>query len=728
MMNRILLFVFVVCFFFTFIYSSSNLACATPSESNPTNALEDVIEEWKAPIFVALLLSVSFISLAYMVGNGFSIPQLKAWAIVEIGNVFLSALIVLSIVGVVTFVDEWIRFQVNNAPSSPFHCDPNTFCTASVSAQYLDGLINLSKSVGKNAFIQATQAIQNQIKGDIFSCGTLIWPPCLMFSHTQRPNAFMILDYERSSIEMGIASEIANVLNIQRFFAVNVAPLIGPILIALGIFLRTIPQLRRVGGVLLAVGLGIFFVFPAMYAWNAMTINVAVYGDELASTPSDCPEACTKPIPIGFKGNKIAYTISDIGCFGTQDDNIVKFLNGTIESLNGFTSCEYLAKSNQYGYCPPICRQLPYPYYIGGYDENDTPFGCGDPDIERACNHLDRRCKVIRNDTHTTCDPEKCPDYCKTVLPMKADAGCDACVNVPHSCRVALRNGSGFPKDGLNWRLKFCLDAGYGDALEKCPASMNPEQSCMYVIGEPPDKACDGPLCCIGPDCKFEYVEGEDAHGDYSLGVAYSCNGKFESTERCKLGTCFTEHPELYDECEEDLRHNCTELAMFPVDLIEKYYPYCKGKTNDQNAHLWYNVSAACWDDWCRMKNGKCDPDTPPCVGQGRDLEEPSARCNGCGEVRQACVFDNNYIMFCDEECLEGEYGFGNPTKITPAEFVKTSQKSMVGRQDMIDVASLLFPAYALPLLNIIVTIMFIRTFAPLFGGDFYLPGWAKVI
>ncbi len=745
--NKKVFFPMLILFFSFFcillpVLSPSNPVCSTTLPSPHDNLLETILNNWKSTILAAVLLSVALLALAYMVGEGFSLPQLKSWAVVEMGNAAITILLVVLIVSVVSFLDSYLAFQVNNSPSSPFHCNPNEFCTVAVADQYLTDLIDLAYSIGKQAYIQGGQAMQNQIKGSIISCGDLIfYLPCLFFSHTQRPNSYMVLDYERATIEMRIASDLANVLNIQKFFSIEVGTLIGPFLIVLGILLRAIPQLRKAGGVLLASGLGVFFVFPAMYAWNAMTLNVAIYGDELASLPSDCPQACLQPVPIGYRGNTIASYPEDIGCFSTDDPQIKAFLNGSLASLNGFTSCEYLAKHSAFGYCPPVCRQLPYPYYIGGYDENNQPFGCGDPEVERACNHLDRRCKIVRQDLHTLCDSKKCPDYCKTVLPMKADGGCDVCTGAPHSCRVALREGPGFPDDGLQWRLRVCVE-NYTTAVTNCPASMDPTQSCMYVVGEPPSKACVGPLCCIGPDCQFVNVQTKDGSGNIYSGVAYKCAGHWGPTETCKPGTCFVSDPwnHLYDPqtntgvCKKDPNHKCGELSMYPKEVLDNYYPYCDtnkdGIIDNSERPLYYNISAACWNtnEWCRVKNGVCDPNTPPCLGFGRDLEEPSARCNGCTEVRQACVFDDNYLMFCDEECLAGQYGFGNPTKITPAEFTRASQKYMVGRSDMINVAALLFPAYALPLLNIVVTLMFIRTFAPLFGGDFYIPGWVKVM
>jgi len=67
------------------------------------------------------------------------------------------------------------------------------------------------------------------------------------------------------------------------------------------------------------------------------------------------------------------------------------------------------------------------------------------------------------------------------------------------------------------------------------------------------------------------------------------------------------------------------------------------------------------------------------------------------------------------------------PTYIDTGDFAKLSSKGMYGRPEMKNVASLMLPGYLLPLLNILVTVMFIETFSPMLGGDIEIPGLSKV-
>ena len=58
------------------------------------------------------------------------------------------------------------------------------------------------------------------------------------------------------------------------------------------------------------------------------------------------------------------------------------------------------------------------------------------------------------------------------------------------------------------------------------------------------------------------------------------------------------------------------------------------------------------------------------------------------------------------------------PPLINPAEFSRRTQQWMVGRPEIVSVSALMFPAYVLPLLDILVVLMFIRSFSSILGGD----------
>ncbi len=799
---------------------------------------------WKQIVLLLSLIVIFLMGFAYMAADFFGVPRLKSWALVEFGNVVMTFIIMLSMVAVLQFSDNLLRWYVNHDPSSPFHCSSKEMCTISVANQYLSKLVDLAEQTGRAAYVAGWQAMRSEIQGHTVSCSNFFIPvPCLAGYVTFRPNSYLLLDYERSMIEMRSATSIAESLIVQLFFSKYITYLVGPILLMLGVIARAFPGTRGLGGLLLASGFGVLFVFPAMYVWNAMSLNIAIYGTNLVSIKDNCPAICHTPPPIGYKvvkGQVVkAYEPSQVDASASRDQ-ISRFLNGSLASLNGFTSCEYLAQHNSYGYCPFVCRVIPYPYYISD---------CSNIPTERACDHLTSYCSVIHDMPEAQCDRKAandgCPASCVVKIPAPTNpASCDACLAAPAACRVAL------PLDPPNypWRLRACVEsmnASTASATVHCPAQ------CMYILGHAADAKCYGPFCCVGARCVFKYTQkinqkttsiqittngavlyaplvskqystppsnsgsgtssGSSSTGTliainvniqgnvvnllnyptvtykgtiyynvtlpytssnpstaypyyvnstpttqngktvyqvrYTLvsskqvtqngvvsGIAYQClnpAGKvvWGPTVGCSPGTCFTKNPDKNPVCAIYSKLSCGDVSTYPSSIVDNYFPYCT--THPATYPLYYNTSAECWDTqkWCKVVNGKC-ASTPACVPHGPQVQAPVQQCNNCSDVPQQCQFSHGStpnIPFCQESCYTPNEGT-SPDVLTPSEFLSKSREGMVGRKDIVDVASLYLPAYALPLLNILVTLVFIRSLAPFFGGDYYIPGWIKIM
>jgi hypothetical protein len=50
-----------------------------------------------------------------------------------------------------------------------------------------------------------------------------------------------------------------------------------------------------------------------------------------------------------------------------------------------------------------------------------------------------------------------------------------------------------------------------------------------------------------------------------------------------------------------------------------------------------------------------------------------------------------------------------------------------IGKPEIVNVGKLMVPGYLLPLFNILVTLMFIRSVSKMLGGDVDIPGLSKV-
>lgn len=616
-----------------------------------------IVKDWQALSFMLALITIFLVAGARMLADPLNLPELKAWANVEWSQAFVTVAIVAFTIVTLEFIDTVVMEQVNNSPGSPVTCSSSDFCLYNVSNAYLDDLINLSKESARESFTKAIESGKASSYKMSLSCDTLLIPPCLWFSYGWGNNAFLILDVERSNQELEQYGNIIYSLSVQKFFVNNVNYYVGPSLLLIGIVARSFFLTRRAGGLMMATAMGIMFVFPMMYLWNMITLNVTVYGDKLFEEGGDCPPEC------GYKPSNKAPCNSSV-----YDD------------------------------CPSGCRELPYPYIIAN---------CSEPATELACMDVPLNCKVVRT-TSAASDCDLCPMECRITAPLDGTDNCEKCFvstssddpeSIPFSCRVALRktitNKDGTGYNDMGGRIEQCLvetpqsiidtygedyKNTYAEATRNCPANnTDAYKNCMYVVPDIPDCECTNKSCCINAPnstCK-----------SYSVTTTYSVYGTDGTYGGEASNTTI-----LYN-CASGQENTCL---------------------NYTGARFWNNNTETC-----------------TCIGSG--CKSPAQTCNGCFNVsNEYCLFGNGTAQNphvnpdCPGEC--SETGMEKPALLTAGEFVKKSGEGMYGREDIKNVSKFLLPAYLLPLMNIVVTLMFIRGFSPIFGGDVDLPGWAKVL
>jgi hypothetical protein len=670
-----------------------------------------IISNWK-PISITLaIIGVMIAAIAIMFGEPLNMPELKAWAKVELSQALITVIIVLFAVAALSFIDEMVSQQVNNSPGSPVHCNSGDACLLKVSNSYIDGLINLSNEDAKSAFRASLDAGMSSSKRITVSCGVLI--PCAWGYISWANNGFLLLDVERYNYEIEQHANIIYSLALQKFFMNNVAYLAGPGLLLIGIVGRSIFLTRRIGGTLIAVALAIMVVFPLMYLWNLITLNVTIFGDALFNVGSaDCPAACGVRAPTIVKGSASGngYDYEELVLTRSTED-IENLESGNISSIGDAYSCEYIALSinssnsaynspdNQY-YCPYGCRELPYPY--GALE-------CAKEKVQLACMQMPAGCKVMRNVTAlgtlpSDCSLANCSDACKVIPPLNGGTGCSACydsadpanpVALPFNCRVALGKTIVDPDNTTHYdyseRPEQCqwesTDPQYPNPFKNlvnsCPADYNALNSCSYIVPDIPDCECTGPSCCI------------NAHG--------------------------SDIPE----CFEYLVINASTRTVNNKDDDGDHYAQAEG---DNNATVFFNCNESSSSQPCLNYTGAkfWNNNTVTCTCNGRNCSMPSTSCEKCLDQNEYCMFKPAIVADCSTSCAD--LSLSKPALLSSSEFAKRSSDGMVGREDIKNVSRLYLPAFLLPLINIAVSIMFIRGLSPLFGGDVEIPGFAKVL
>jgi len=797
---------------------------------------------WKGISVMIALVTVMLVALAYMAGKGFDMPEIRAWAASELSQAFVTVLIVIFMVAIVGFADEIARFIVNQS-NVGFQCEDGDPCAIMTANAYLDGLIDSADTAALELAQDNIKALKQATRKAGGYAVPFIKPiPLLQLAIYASAEAGKIMDAERYGILYEYWINMLSILHAQKFFVGTIVFKFAPTVLAIGIVARAFFVTRKLGGLLMAIALGVMLVFPLMYIFNWITLNVTLFGDAILGVGGEpCPEICKEVPPLYYttNGDSIRTTGELIEFLDLNDseadfywDAMNDLANGTIDEytfdVDGtdviVKSCEnasYYFSPEGDSYCPYICRELPYPLSATCTMRNKTLLEAGNYTgwVEKACNNVPAECKVARK-ANISIDElidvrAKCGDQCTIVPPLSPNCDVGDCLMAPHRCRIAYRDATGIRGGSCAEEAVLCL-AERG-VQEQCGQCYDLDRECRLAGGKTSDK----------PGVAYEVdveIDEQCAQGVEECQYAFNC---FELLKNCTRDLCINPAPEecksignadpdickatldcaescqnLYmdDSCQsnytecgrqceisvdasaliDDCKADCDEiptpceiscLETAAEDAVDQCISGCTDSIDPDELQACYDEcdnipehyseeqekceeAALCWVDcgldlsqnndldYCLEQYAKCNdeycgPEAKDCpssmiaeescvyVMPRPDVRGEYSHCDECIFIDTTYTFSPPIEYRCAQLCGEQ---IGGPPKVSPADFAKMSQEGMVGKSEIKSVAAMILPAYILPLLNITVTLMFIRTLSPMLGGDIEIPGMAKII
>lgn len=629
----------------------------TQASSSPFNLLKD----WRTIAVTVTIITVILISLAYMAGMSFDIPELKAWAATELEQSIATVLIIIAFVGVMTFLDTLTVNIITNS-GIPLTCTNAQNCAVQAATVYLDDLIQTANDQVLDRIKDGINAARTSGYSYGASSPQLIYPiPLLQIATSGNNAAGYILDFERNSLLVEHIGNILSILYAQRFFISQISFNVAPVILVLGIVARSFFVTRKLGGLLIAMAIGVMYVLPLMYVANWITLNITLFGDSIITPqPLDCPAVCKIPPPKFYSGSQpIANKAALLTFFGYTSDPAIARSNpslqlisnpqlgqlqqqmqrledGTLQTLtssnNGRTaySCEYaaggpidqpIAKDEIVAiasYCPYECRELPYPMtqactglaLVNGLNQTARV-------TKTACAALSNVCKVTRyvNPASPNVDLDSkattlCPVQCRTIPPLNSN--CAVTSSIPVTVNYNQQTLTGRCVDSKN----FCLFTQ------------------PYL---PTDSLTKRPVDCRYPQATAQQEADSRA-----------CPASTNAVSSC--------------------------VYVLPAESL---------------------------------------------------LDQGMGICDRCIFAPPEYTFNPPIYNNCPNRCGIGNAG--SPL-ISPSEFARRTKQWMVGRPEIISAATLVIPAYVLPLLDILVVLMFIRSFSTILGGDIEIPGLAKIL
>jgi hypothetical protein len=678
-----------------------------------------MVDEWRLFSVIFLLISIGLIAMAYPVSSALNLRELRAWADVEMGEAVSTALVVGLVIGVLVFVE--LVTQAYTLATPQFNCDGSRFCPVSVAEQYLQ------------EYMDTTMPLYGDLLQESVAYGkagtlSLIAGTNFMYlgylSVTMKPMPFFLIQATSATQKLQFLMGMRDILFIQQFLLNHVSATLAPMALLLGIIFRSFFITRKLGGLLMAFGIGFMLVFPATYALAMYTLDVTINGASVTGgevTNEHCTANCRVLPPVAYvPSEEEGLTRSDIeeffpieDLFPQDGDESDEDYEARLETLGD----EYLVEINKFirgRECTLVeVPQLPLPARI---DEVCTPIEYWDTSGgERiySCGFYE----------------EKCPQLCRTLPYPNQNMDCASretefyCrEHVPEQCFLTRYVDFGDP----NLQGMADEDTGIGDDV--CPDECRPliglkKEGCDvgygFILESPEMEASDiedimqeeGYSSKPGVESANDFYR-TDKHGDYRSNRGPGSDAKkflsvlgFEELEFGKMviwdegcpNHCrwiSTDGTLMDPGCDTICKQNDEYIPEDPQEIWDEAYDaYLDGSVEDQ-------IEAA--EKSCVM------------IIPNKVFNSPE--CTSCSYLLDPGFASYPAVhLSCEELC-------GSPKSAT----ADNGMESELAEMD--SVAAITFPALILPMLNIVITMIAIRTISPILGGDIDLPGMMRLI
>jgi hypothetical protein len=568
-------------------------AGASGSVMNSTTNFYKVgwFSDWKASGLIGVAIVCSIIALAAMIGKAFNLPEIKAFANNEIKQAVISVLFIVSLIALVSFFNE-IAVQSIAAADLPVDCNVPEPCYVAAAKTYLTTIIDIGKSYSKDNLKESIDKMRRSSYGYNINANIIY---LLYAGFSIRFNAGDSLVAERHGALFSQTSKILVSLSAQKYFIDVVTFGIAPLFILLGVVLRTFFFTRKLGGLLLAIAISLFIIYPLTYAFAWYTLNVTVYGERtLAVADPFCPGECTATYPSAFfsdptTGELVQFpttqSIVRAGIKSSNWDSGGPDLNGNGQpDFPGLVACKDLStigipnsggSINQCPDCPDYCRDVPFPANMPGC--NIT-----------KCSSCNPGCKLVRQRLNCQTDPDcagKCPEICRTrvptenkcfsnesggIIPANLSISCSGCEKYPAWCRFLREEPPGTYTRVYNDTALNAACTGV-DTDPTCP------RQCSYITRLGQDTTCDS-ICSVKDastgvttvcpaECRVDEILNNPANwmGTYDIdppSFANRCNSTASIKAACNI--CKT-HPECLVEVPAEPPASC---ADYPANNV----------------------------------------------------------------------------------------------------------------------------------------------------------------
>ncbi len=272
------------------------------------DSLTALYSSWSFVAVMLVVISTALVALVYMFGSVLVDDKMKLWAKLELFEIFYSLILLAAVLSWITMFDNvayGVLHDQNSALTKGFFPDaanagkyvvrdiceaaPGTYDAASdalafssVSPYYDIPHCHIRLSIYYlNTIFQETSNVAFDIYQSYMVTSTIADFAINIEFVTDKAGFFTITPW-RGFFTMGntmktagfdFAMKLMTLTKFQEIFISFISKALFPNLFIVGLVLRTFSFTRRLGGLLMAIALALFYIFPMFYVFGAMLVT-----------------------------------------------------------------------------------------------------------------------------------------------------------------------------------------------------------------------------------------------------------------------------------------------------------------------------------------------------------------------------------------------------------------------------------------------------------------------
>lgn len=238
--------------------------------------MASMLSDWLMISAILVMLSTVVAALVYMVGSFLSNDKVKAWAKIEFVEIFYSIILLVIVVSALGMLDEFAKQSASDSNlfgavtcSKDFDASPyyeGIPCHIRLGMEYMNQLFIEGKDIAYEIYVW--YSVTSVIAEANINLET-IYEQSGVFAYNPLRGFFTV----GNVIKLTMFDYIVKILTVNKFQEVLlrfVALALFPVMFTLGIVLRSFFFTRKLGGLLMAFSLALYFIYPMFYVVGGM--------------------------------------------------------------------------------------------------------------------------------------------------------------------------------------------------------------------------------------------------------------------------------------------------------------------------------------------------------------------------------------------------------------------------------------------------------------------------